>query len=240
VYLKPLLAHGIDRFFHIGPAFRKSERGHLHATEFTILEWYRAFSDFNLLILDCIDLLSSVFKEFSNGNLPVKLSVYPENIEQNVKIFSIKEVFLTLAGWNPIEEKDERRFERDLVEKIEPALAKYPVTILKDYPSWAASLARICEKDKRICERFELYLQGIELANGFSELLDPLEQKLRFQEENKKRISLGHPPIEMPEGFLSALDRCPPSAGIAMGVDRLLMIILRVDHIDRLIPPFNI
>ncbi len=240
MYLKPLLAHGIDRFFHIGPAFRKSERGHLHATEFTILEWYRAFSDFNVLISDCIDLLSSVFKEFSNSNLSVKLPVQPKNIEQNIKIFSIEEVFLTLAGWNPIEEKDERRFEQDLVEKIEPALADHPVVILKDYPSWAASLSRICEKDKRICERFELFLGGIELANGFSELLNPQKQRLRFQEENKKRISLGLTPMEMPEDFLSALDLCPPSAGIAMGIDRLLMFILRANRIDRLIPPFKI
>ncbi len=240
MYLKPLLAQGLERFFHIGPAFRKGEYGHLNTTEFTILEWYRAFSDYTVLMTDCIDLLSSVFTAFSDSNIPVKVPVQPENIEQNIKIFSIEEVFLTLAGWNPIEKKDERRFEQDLVEKIEPALSKYPISILKDHPSWAASLSRICEKDERICERFELYLGGMELANGFSELLDPREQRLRFQEENKKRISLGLSPIEMPEGFLSALDKCPPSAGIALGVDRLLMSVLGTYRIDQLIPPFKI
>ena len=240
MYLKPLLAQGLDRFFHIGPAFRKGEYGHLHTTEFTMLEWYRAFSDYTVLITDCIDLLKLVFTAFSHSNLPAKLPVQPENIRRKVKIFSIEEVFLTLAGWNPIEEKDERRFEQDLVEKIEPALSKYPISILKDYPSWAASLSRICEKDRRICERFELYLRGMELANGFSELVISQEQRLRFQEENKKRISLGLNPMEMPEDFLSALDRCPPSAGVAMGVDRLLMFILRTNRIDQLIPPFKI
>ncbi len=238
MYLKPLLAQGLERFFHIGPAFRKGEYGHLHTTEFTMLEWYRAFSDYTVLMTDCIDLLSSVFEAFSNSNLPVKVPVKPENIEQHVKIFSIEEVFLTLAGWNPIEEKDEGRFEQDLVEKIEPALSKYPISILKDYPSWAASLSRICEKDTRVCERFELYLGGIELANGFSELLDPQEQKRRFHEENKKRIYLGLVPIDIPEAFLSALDKCPPSAGIALGIDRLLMFILRANHMDQLIRPF--
>ncbi len=240
MYLKPLLAQGLERFFHIGPAFRKGEHGRIHATEFTILEWYRAFSDFSDLISDCIDLISSVFKAFSNGNLPVTLPLQPENIRCQLKIFSIEEVFSTFAGWNPVEEKDERRFEQDLVEKIEPAIAKHPVVILKDYPSWAASLSRISEKDRRICERFELYLGGMELANGFSELVNSQEQRIRFQEENKKRVSLGLNPTEMPKGFLSALDRCPPSAGIALGVDRLLMFILKPESIDQLFPPFDI
>ncbi len=173
------------------------------------------------------------------SSLPVPDDQLLSGLEGPIKIKTIEEAFLEFAGWNPLEICDERRFEEDLVTKIEPNLPKDGAIILKDFPAWAASLARLDTNDKRICQRFELYLGGIELANGFSELVDSKEQRERFQIENAKRVKLGLKPISLPEEFLSSLDACPPSAGIALGVDRLIMVLTKANHITEVIPPFN-
>jgi lysyl-tRNA synthetase class 2 len=228
LYLKPLLSLGLERFFSVGPAFRRGERGRHHLPQFTILEWYRANSDYSSLMKDCQALISSAFKALQNP--PGDLSINYNggrliDLEPPYEIMTVEEAFEKFAGWNPVYEKNEQRFEEDLVSKVEPALSKIGAVFLKDFPSWAASLSKLKETDSNVCERVELYIAGLELANGFSELLDPEEQRARFEAENRKRHSLGMKILPAPAEFLSALERCPPSAGMALGIDRLVMLL---------------
>jgi len=237
LHLKPHLSLQVETFFHIGPAFRKGEKGTFHNTEFTLLEWYRSGVDYLALMDDCIEILAVVFDSFKK-----KTSFKPRlatawNPDRGACIFTIEDIFTEYAGWNPVELHDERRFEQDLVTKIEPVLPTDTPVILKDFPSWASSLSKVKDSDPRVCERFELYLGGIELANGFTELVDPQKQLIRFQKENLKRIKYGLKPIDPPKKFLTALGHCPPSAGIALGIDRLLMLLVEADHIRQVIPP---
>ncbi len=225
LYLKPLLSIGLNKFFSIGPAFRKGEKGLHHLPEFTMLEWYRSNSNYYDLIKDCQGLLSSILKELRGSDAHViKYNGKKIDLAPPYKIMTIEEAFKKFAGWNPVQEKDERRFEEDLMFKVEPNLPENSPVFIKDFPAWAASLAKLKATDTALCERVELFAGGLELANGFSELLDPEEQRARFELENQKRLSLGMKELPIPERFLSALGNCPPSAGMALGLDRLVML----------------
>jgi lysyl-tRNA synthetase class 2 len=128
---------------------------------------------------------------------------------------------------------DEERFFRILVDQVEPALAAEPRPVfLVDYPAPFASLARLKPDDPRLCERFELYACGIELCNGFGELTDPAEQRARFERDQAARAALGKPAYPIDERFLAALEEgMPPSAGNALGVDRLIALCLGAEAI---------
>ena len=127
-------------------------------------------------------------------------------------------------------------YEEILTSVIEPALAGFdsPV-ILLDYPAELAALARTKPGNRELAERFELYVGGLELANGFSELNDPLEQRRRFEEANRAHSSAGQASLPLPEPFLNSLAMLPASAGIALGVDRLVMLTAGVDTIDEVV-----
>jgi len=126
-------------------------------------------------------------------------------------------------------------FDLVMVEKIEPCLGKPKPTFLYDYPASLAALARIKPEDCRVAERFELYVAGIELANAFSELRDAREQEMRFQKEKEKREQLGKTVYPLPEKFLRALPSMPESAGIAFGIDRLVMLFCNQTTLDRVV-----
>lgn len=127
-------------------------------------------------------------------------------------------------------------FDELLVSQVEPELEKIDVPVLlTDYPAPMAALARLKSDDPRFAERFELYLAGLELANGFSELIDPEEQRDRFNEANHKRQLAGRPVLPLPERFLTELSTMPPSAGIALGVDRLVMLVTDAATIDEVV-----
>ncbi len=231
IHLKPLLSLDLNGFFYIGPAFRKNEAGEKHLSEFTILEWYRTNKNYEVLIKDCQNIVCNTFNCLKNSTEFYSLKVSQMDLSLPFEVLTIEEAFLKFSDWNPITIKNEIKFDEDMAFKIEPNLPKDRPIFLKDYPSWACSLAKLKENNKAICERVELYLKGIELANGFSELLDAKEQKKRFIIENKKRIKRGLPPIEIPISFLKQLDKCPPSAGMALGIDRLLMALLDLENI---------
>jgi lysyl-tRNA synthetase class 2 len=122
-----------------------------------------------------------------------------------------------------------------MVERIEPSLPKDVPVLLKDYPAEMAALARLKPDDSSVAERFELYMDGLELANGFSELTDPMEQHTRFLEANRRRSLAGLPPLPLPEPFLEELSAMPASAGIALGIDRLVMLLTGAKRIDDVI-----
>jgi len=209
LYHKKLLAQGAKKIFEIGKCFRQGERGDRHNPEYTMLEWYRAGGDYNTMLADAQALVS-----------------------KPLEILTVAEVYEKFAGWNPVENFDADRFDFDMVEKIEPALPKDVPVILKDYPAECCALARLKPDNPKVAERWELYLGGIEIANAYSELIDPVEQRARFEKWGAQRKALGKGVYPIDEEFLSCLDAMPPSGGCALGIDRLLMALTGLDHLD--------
>ncbi len=226
LHMKRLLAAGYERIYQIGPCFRRGECGALHHPEYTMLEWYRANADYEALLSDMRGLLAAVGASPLNGSRPVRL-------DREWRIWTVSEAFRGWAGWDPVELWDENRFDRDLVEKIEPALPRDAVSILRDYPAPAAALARLKPSDPRLAERWELYLGGIELVNAYSELTDAAEQRARFERCARERAARGKPVYPIDEAFLRTLEEgLPPCAGAALGVDRLVMVLAGANTIE--------
>jgi lysyl-tRNA synthetase class 2 len=238
IHMKRLLAAGYDRIFQIGPCFRGRERGEQHLPEFTMLEWYRTGRDYMALADDCEGLLPAVCRAVCGDE---RIEYLGESIDLAPpwNRLTVREAFRTHAGWDPIAEQDPQRFERDLGLKVIPALRGERPCFLVDFPACEASLARRKADDPRVAERLELFAGGLELANGFSELTDPQEQRRRFEEANERRRARGAKAYPLPEKFLAFLGRLPPSAGIALGIDRLVMLLAgasRIDEVAALVP----
>ena len=236
ICMKRLLCRGHENLFQISHCWRSSERGIRHLSEFTMLEWYRAGSDYLALMEDCRELLQHV--------AAVCLAGSPVYRYKNRKIdpfvpwstISVQESFLRFAKacvWDCLQKG---LYEEILTEKIEPALADFPSPVLLvDYPAELAALSRLKPGQTDLAERFELYLGGLELANGFSELNDPEEQRRRFVEANRLRLQEGRSALPLPERFLDELGDMPPAAGIALGIDRLIMLAVGTDSIDQVV-----
>jgi lysyl-tRNA synthetase class 2 len=221
IFHKQLLAGGHEKIFEIGKCFRRGEYGPLHHPEYTMLEWYRANADYMDVLEDTHSLIDAVWKR--------------ERLSWTVR--SVSDAFLRFAGWNPVGNFDEDRFDLDLVEKVEPALKQLGgAVVLKDYPIEAAALSRRKPDDPRVAERWELYIDGIELANAYSELTDPIEQRERFEACAERRKTLGKEIYGIDANFIQALGRMPPSGGAALGVDRLLMLMAGGTSLDQVLP----
>jgi elongation factor P--(R)-beta-lysine ligase len=218
LHMKRLLAAGYDRIFQIGPCFRKGERGERHNPEYTMLEWYRANADYTDIMSDAESLLRHV--EILN-------------LKSEIPRLTVEDLFLKHAGWNPVDHYDAERFEQDLVAKVEPALPRDTPVFVMDYPAPAAALSRRKPGRETVAERFELYINGVEIANAFSELTDPIEQRQRFESWARERKVLGAPVYPLDEDFLAALELgMPPSGGIALGIDRLIMVLVGASSLD--------
>lgn len=217
--MKRLLADGHGRIYQITRAFRQGEVGRWHNPEFTILEWYRAGADY----LDLMDETEALLE---------RLCGVARRKPPTFTRLTVDDAFERWAGWRPSERWSEELFYSDLVERVEPGLATLGGVFLHDYPGQAASLARPGAHDHRVCERFELYLDGVEIANAFSELTEPAEQRTRLQEANRRRAEEGRPEYDVDERFIQALaSGIPECAGIAVGVDRLVAILAGLDGI---------
>jgi elongation factor P--(R)-beta-lysine ligase len=238
LYMKRLLAAGYQRIFQISSAFRGGERGRLHHPEFTILEWYRAGADYRVLQGDCRKLLAGVCR--ATGRWPGWI-YQKQRLDVGAKwqTLTVRAAFRQFAGWDPGMDNDETRFDVDLVTKVEPHLGFPQPCILEDYPADRAALARLKPGDPSVAERFELYWAGIELANGFSELIDAHQQRLRFEATREARRRSGCPPYPLPEIFLDSMAHLSPCAGIALGMDRLVMLLADADSLDQVVafPP---
>jgi len=225
LYMKRLLAAGCEQIFQICRCFRYGERGRLHLEEFVMLEWYRVDADYTDLMNDCEMLFAFLQSEMKGCHFPVPLHGPWDKI-------SVEQAFKTYCSTTPKEALQQESFDILLVEKIEPHLGRERPAFLYDYPLELASLA--CPKSDRpsLAERFELYVAGIELANGFSELTDPVLQRSRFEEEYRKMDTNLKNQEKMPELFLEALGNIDKAAGIAMGLDRLFMLFIEENDLN--------
>lgn len=242
--LKRLLAAGFGDCYELGRVFRNGEAGVSHNPEFTMLEWYRVGFDHRRLMLECAQL--------------VRTALALVERDAAVAAFSYREWFRRGLGLDPFME-DECTLREPLAEfridpegltrddwldllvthRLQPALQDDAVTIVYDFPASQCSLARIRHGQPPVAERFELYLGQHELANGYHELNDAAEQRARFEHDNARRRARGQLEMPIDENLLAVLDWLPDCAGVALGVDRLLMHMLGTNDIrDVLAFPF--
>jgi len=232
--MKRMMAAGYEKIFQICRCWRERERGSLHLPEFTLLEWYRADDDYNSLMEECEELIRSVARAIGLGQ---KIIFRGREIDLSKpwERISVKEAFGRYSQTSVTGALDQNIFDEIMVQEIEPRLGVEKPAFIYDYPAERGALARLKQDDPSVAERFELYIGGLELANGFSELVDSEEQRRRFQLENRNRQFIGKRIYSMPDKFLDELDSMPPSAGIALGVDRLVMVFLNAETIDEVV-----
>jgi lysyl-tRNA synthetase class 2 len=238
ICMKRLLAAGYPRIFQFCKCFRADERGNRHLPEFSMLEWYVLHCDYRQLMDQCEALLQFAFREMGHAgkivwrNKAISLSLPWEKI-------TVADAFSRFAPVRLTDALTAGRFDEVLVEYIEPNLGNRHPVFLCDYPAQMASLAKVKKDDPAVAERFELYIGGMEIANGFSELTDAREQRQRFEEALKAQSTGHRARYAMPEPFLAALESLPPCAGIALGMDRMIMILADTATIDDVIafPP---
>jgi elongation factor P--(R)-beta-lysine ligase len=254
---KKLLAAGEAKIFEFARVFRDRERGDLHLPEFTMLEWYRANADYDAVMADTVVLIAHAAQATGIGRFSFRGRTADPFAEP--ELLTVAAAFERLAGidllatisngvgdrtalagaasarvritdddtWSDI-------FSKVLVEHVEPGLGQGRLTVLFEYPAPEAALARTKLADPRVAERFEVYACGVELANGFGELTDAAEQRRRFaadMDEKERRYGERYP---LDEDFLAAVAAMPPSSGVALGFDRLVMLAsgaLRVDQV---------
>lgn len=238
--MKRLLARGCGQLFQICHCFRKEECGRLHQSEFCMLEWYRTGADYFDLMTECEALfahLSQVLAHLPGLHNPRHLHWQDKKIDLTPpwQRLSVHEAFRRHAGMEVEEAMARDLYEELLVSRIEPLLGQERPVFLYDYPIALGSLARQSAANPKVAERFELYIAGMELANGFSELTDALEQRRRFTDEIASLTAQGRA-ASMPEQFLEDLEHMPDAAGIALGVDRLFMLLAGYDDIRKAIP----
>ncbi len=230
--MKRLLSGGVPRCFQVAHCFRKGEVGQRHTPEFTMLEWYRAFASVEQVIDDTEALVRHVAAALGSG-ATIAAEGASVDLGAPFERLAVGDAFARWAGVAAedaiaLASTDEDRFFRLLVDAVEPALARAPRPVfLVDYPAPFASLARLSPRDPRVAERFELYVAGVELCNGFGELTDAAEQRARLVRDQDERRRRGAPVYPIDERFLAALEEgMPPAAGNALGLDRLIALCL--------------
>lgn len=257
---KKLLAAGETQIFELARVWRNCERGPLHSPEFTMLEWYRAAAPYEALMADCAALLALAAE--AAGTRVMAFRGGDANPFAEPERLTVAEAFARYAGvdlmasiaadgatdrealaaaatarglrvaaddtWADI-------FSRIVAGEVEPRLGFGRPTILYEYPVAEAALARPKVGDPRVAERFELYVCGVELANAFGELTDPVEQRRRFEAEMAEKARVYGETYPLDEDFLAALGRMPPASGAAMGFDRLAMLAAGATHIDQVL-----
>ena len=232
--MKRLLAAGYERIFQICRSWRAGERGSLHLPEFTLLEWYRSNIDYLDLMDECEVLIQTIVADMGRDG---KLSFRGREIRLSSpwERVSVEKAFRCFSRISLREALENSLFDQIMVQEVEPRLGIEKPTFLYDYPAERGALAHLKREDPSLAERFELYLGGIEIANAFSELTDAEEQRKRFLSEEAYRREKKKSPYAMPEKFLTELESMPPSAGIALGIDRLVMVFLDANSIDEVV-----
>lgn len=231
IYMKRLLAAGYPKIFQICKTFRAGERGRLHVPEFTMLEWYCTDISYIQLMAQTESLICEVCEKVL-GTRHMSRNGIKIRLDRPWPKISVENAFLKYAGASLKEALADDSFDERMAFEIEPALDHARPVFLYDYPASKAALARLCPDNPQTAQRFEAYIGGIEICNGFTELTDPKEQRSRFEAELKRRGKNGLAIYPMPEAFLKALGTMPPAAGNAVGIDRLAMLLAGVETID--------
>lgn len=235
LHMKRLLVGGMPRIFQLARCFRAEELGLYHEPEFTMLEWYRAFAGYQEALGDTEALVFRVVQALSGDHFArlrhANGSIRRIDVTPPFERVTVRAAFAEHAGEPDaaaLAARDPDRYFQLLVEQVEPALAQRERPVfLVDYPASEAALARKCPADPSVAERFELYVGGVELCNGFGELTDGGEQRRRFEAERARRAAVGAPVYPLDERFLGALEQgMPPATGNALGFDRLVMLAL--------------
>jgi len=244
--MKRLLAEGAGPIFQVCKVFRNGEVSRTHNPEFTLLEFYRPQADYHAIMADLERALALADERFGADGffarlpyerLTVRDAVLREtgiDLRIHADAGSLARAARALGVRITAEDFDSVFFQLFL-EKVEPRLGMERPTFLIEYPASMASLARLKPSDPSVAERVELYAHGLELANGFSELTDAAEQRARLVEEQQLRKTLGRVVYPLDERFLEAVGKMPPSAGIAVGLDRVLMLLLGVAQIEQVL-----
>ncbi|NOY69039.1 MAG: EF-P lysine aminoacylase GenX [Deltaproteobacteria bacterium] len=229
LYMKRLLAGGHERIFQVCRCFRQAERGQRHLPEFTLLEWYAAGWDYTRLMEQCEEMIRFICREVL-GEEKFLYNGKEISIKPGWPRIGVADAFLRFAKKDVKDALADGSYDEVMAFDIEPALVA--PSFLCDYPLAKAALARLSATKSGVAERFELYIGGLELCNGFSELTDVAEQTRRFKDELIRREAAGEPVYPLPDKFLSALELMPDAAGCALGVDRLVMLLYGADRID--------
>lgn len=240
--MKRLLAADSGSIFQICKAFRNGEYGHLHNPEFSILEWYRVGFTLQQLMDETAELLVKVLSEHYTiiANEKISYCHLFENVTGLDPLIFCPEVYKKYANANGLSDaiilcEDDHSMWLDCIfsYKVQPVLAKYPLCMVYGYPAVQSSLARMSTENSSIANRVEVFVKGIEIGNGFLELLDRDEQESRFNQENKIRSLKGLIQVKKDMVFLDALSSgLPDCSGIALGLDRLLMILADAHSIN--------
>ena len=248
--MKKVLGSGIKKTFCLGHVYRNSESfGGLHNPEFTMVEWYRADYDFVTLMNDCEELINHLCTTITGVNKFTKIKrvhmrdLFKQKLNIDLDKYLTRdgmEILCNKYGYN-VDENDqfEDLFFKVFLNEIESELGSEPI-IVHHYPRQMAALAKVSDVDDLYAERFELYINGIEIANAFSELCNPKEQKNRFLQEQQLRKNLKKEVHAIDTELLEALNNINSAAGIALGVDRLVMVLLGCKDInDVLVLPIS-
>ena len=234
--LKRLLAEGFGDCYELGRVFRNGEAGASHNPEFTMLEWYRVGFDHRRLMLECAQLartalglvqrdarvVTTSYRDWFRDGLNIDpFGADERELRAPLRDFSISADGLTRDDW----------LDLLVTHRLQAALPHDAITIVYDFPASQCSLARVRHGQPPVAERFELYLGQRELANGYHELNDAAEQRARFENDNARRRARGQRELPIDEHLLAVLDRLPDCAGVALGVERLLMHMLDTDDI---------
>ncbi len=220
--MKKLLASGLERIYQIGPCFRDGEKGSRHNPEFTMIEWYRRDATY----LDIADDLEGLLRFLQQSSRPsARRSLL------KCSRMRVRDAYRDFAGWDPWTDWDQDRFDFDMATVVEPKLKEIGGGVfLMDYPVQASSLAVVTDDS---AERWEFYWDGMELANCFTELCDEAEQRRRFAEARSARRALGESDYPLDESFLSSLASIESASGVALGVDRLVMVLCAASSITQ-------
>jgi lysyl-tRNA synthetase class 2 len=235
--MKRLLAGGLPRIYQITRCFRRGEEGALHHPEFTMVEWYRTFAGSLEVMQDTEEMVAQAVTAVYEGKPIIPARGSPVDVTPPWDRITVSEAFRRFTGMDAMElAMDEDKFFQLLVDRVEPQLGLKRPVFLTHWPATMASLARLDPHDRTVADRFELYIAGIELCNGFGELTDPGEQRVRFDLDQRKRAALRKPVYPIDDRFLGALEEgIPPSGGNALGLDRLVMLITGAPSIDDVI-----
>jgi lysyl-tRNA synthetase class 2 len=242
--MKRLLSLGIGDIFQLSHVFRLGEIGRFHNPEFTMIEWYRTSLSFEAFIEETVELIRLFLGPYSYNYIS-----YREAFLQHAHIdyvYASIEDLLECVSSHGIVLSSPTSWDLDALLQllmgsvIEPHLGKEEILVLGDYPSSQAALAKTEQKgDETIAKRFEIYFQGIELANGYLELTDSQEQRNRFYHSNQKRALAGKEDLPIDEFFLAALEKgFPECCGVAVGFDRLLMLKQKAQSLKEILPFF--